>query len=403
MGNKQNGKYLKKRTAAGWKTAFSSVLTIFLILVIAARGNGGNTVSQSANMEVADRFYMNAANAVSDLESSLRTDLLPQDNQAPAVNEDPPAETTAPGNSEKKYWISSSAVKAPKPDRDAFGRTGNPEDLTDVIASASNLLDGQSLYFTPEITLMPDSEIRYYLDDTILAITWKQVIDNTVYTFSEIKIADPSQFRRYLAGGEYGSGKLAVPTELADTVNAVVASSGDYYQFRNAGVIVYNGQVCRVNEGADTCYITQNGDLLFTKIGTSMTMEQAQNFVEENGIQFSVAFGPILVENGEKHQFGYYGLGEVGDTFARAALCQMGELHYLLVNANAEGNYHSYPTMYTFANRIYETGCLMGYALDGGQTAVIVMDGELINRVTFGHQRKISDIIYFATAVPEVD
>ncbi len=272
-----------------------------------------------------------------------------------------------------------------------------------MIDRAATLLNGQSLYFTTDVTLMPDSEVRYYLDETILVITWKQVIDNSVYTFSEVKVADPSQFRRYLAGGEYGSGKLAVPTELADTVNAVVASSGDYYQFRNAGVIVYNGQVCRVNGGADTCYITQNGDLMFTPIGTSMTMDQAQAFVDENNIQFSVAFGPILVDNGEKHQFGYYGLGEVGDQFARAALCQMGELHYMLVNANAEEPYRSYPTMYAFADHIYNTGCHMAYALDGGQTAVIVMDGELINRVTFGHQRKISDIVYFATAVPETD
>lgn len=75
----------------------------------------------------------------------------------------------------------------------------------------------------------------------------------------------------------------------------------------------------------------------------------------------------------------------------------------MLVNANAEEPYRSYPTMYAFADHIYNTGCHMAYALDGGQTVVIVMDGELINRVTFGHQRKISDIVYFATAVPETD
>jgi exopolysaccharide biosynthesis protein len=40
------------------------------------------------------------------------------------------------------------------------------------------------------------------------------------------------------------------------------------------------------------------------------------------------------------------------------------------------------------------------YALDGGQTAVIAMNGKLINRVVHGYQRRISDIIYFATAVP---
>ena len=44
---------------------------------------------------------------------------------------------------------------------------------------------------------------------------------------------------------------------------------------------------------------------------------------------------------------------------------------------------------------------LFAYSLDGGQTATIVMNDELVNRPVYGQQRKISDIIYFATAVPE--
>lgn len=346
-----------------------------LLGIMVHGGTPGKKAATQSSLGVVERFYMNSANAISDAAAGMM-DL------------------------EKKYWISGDAMAAPKPDKTRYGRTEDPGELSGIAGEAAKLLNGQSLYFSPEVTLLEGTEVRYYLDDTILVITWKQPIDNTVYTFSEVKIADASQFRRYLAGGEYGSGKLAIPTEMANSVNAVVASSGDYYQFRNAGVIVYDGAVCRVGSGADTCYVDRNGDLRFTHIGDPVTEETARRYVEENDIQFSLAFGPILVENGEKHAFGAYGLGEVGDQFARAALCQMGELHYLLVNANAEGNQHSYPTMYDFAERICQTGCRDAYALDGGQTAVIVMDGELINQVTHGYQRKISDIIYFATALP---
>ena len=41
------------------------------------------------------------------------------------------------------------------------------------------------------------------------------------------------------------------------------------------------------------------------------------------------------------------------------------------------------------------------YTLDGGQTAVITMNDRRINAVQFGYERMISDIIYFATAVPD--
>ena len=40
------------------------------------------------------------------------------------------------------------------------------------------------------------------------------------------------------------------------------------------------------------------------------------------------------------------------------------------------------------------------YNLDGGQTSEIIMNGEPINHIDFGFERTVSDIIYFATAIP---
>jgi exopolysaccharide biosynthesis protein len=48
-----------------------------------------------------------------------------------------------------------------------------------------------------------------------------------------------------------------------------------------------------------------------------------------------------------------------------------------------------------------QIGAKQAYALDGGQTAALVMNDRLVNRPDYGTQRKISDIIYFATAIPE--
>ena len=46
-------------------------------------------------------------------------------------------------------------------------------------------------------------------------------------------------------------------------------------------------------------------------------------------------------------------------------------------------------------------GITKAFALDGGQTATIIANDKLINRPTYGTQRQISDIIYFATALPD--
>ena len=56
--------------------------------------------------------------------------------------------------------------------------------------------------------------------------------------------------------------------------------------------------------------------------------------------------------------------------------------------------------MSVFAQHVADTGCLQAYALDGGQTATVVMNNEVRNNVNYGSERPISDIIYFATAMP---
>ena len=109
----------------------------------------------------------------------------------------------------------------------------------------------------------------------------------------------------------------------------------------------------------------------------------------------------LVEEDGKMEWNGEYLLGEVDDFFPRAALCQKDKLHYVLAVVNVEDNYKFMPTINRFAMQIDKLGCDKAYTLDGGQTAVIAMNDELINSVHFGYQREISDIIYFATAVPD--
>ena len=316
--------------------------------------------------------------------------------------EEAPTETIPPVR--KVYWIDEDAQVAPEPDQSLFGQTDDPASLQDILDQAAYLLDGQQLYFHTDVELFQNTPVRYYLDDSIFAITWKEVHEGSVYTFSEVKVSHPSQFRRHLAGGEFGSEMQYLTTEMAASVNAVVASSGDFYRFRDFGICVYEGKVRRV-EGtyAETCYIDGNGDMHFTYGGDLLDTPSAQAYVDGKDIRFSLCFGPVLVDEYQVVNHTWYGVGEINEGYARAALCQMGPLHYIVVTANTEGPYQDIPTVATFSKYVSATGCRMAYCLDGGQTAAIVMNDELINRPVYGQQRKISDIIYFATAIPEGD
>ena len=304
---------------------------------------------------------------------------------------------------EKLYWLNDTDQIAPKPDQTKFGTAKDPEELEWLLDAAADLLDGQTTRFSTELEILPGSEIKYYLDDTILCITWKQEFGTAVYTFSEVKIAHPSQFRRFLADGEFGSDKQYYGTDMAAAVNAVTSSNGDFYKNRPYGTVIYNSEVYRVGSTLDVCCIDDQGEMLLVHRGEIQGQEAWERFVEENNVRFSITFGPILVENYQNVATDKYPLGEPDRPYSRAGLGKLGQLHYLLVTAGFDENHQKMPTIPQFAANMASFGCEKAYALDGGQTGTIVLNGQLVNRPDYGTQRTVSDIIYFATAIPEGD
>ena len=304
-------------------------------------------------------------------------------------------------NIEKVYWLKDSDLIAPEPDPAKFGETTDLAQVQAVIDSAADLLDGQKTLFHTGITLYPDTKVTYYLDETILCITWREVVDNAVYTFSEVKIAHPSQFRRFLANGEFGSDKQYYCTEMAASVNAVTASNADFYKHRGYGVVVYNGEVYRSNDKVDTCFIDDQGEMILVPRNQLGSQEAVEAFVKENNIRFSIAFGPIMVLDGKNVVPDSYPVGQINTPYSRACLGDLGDLHYVLVTAGFGKKYQVMSTMRDFADHMAAFGCEKVYALDGGQTGTIVTNDKLINYPDYGVERTVSDIIYFATAVPD--
>ena len=304
---------------------------------------------------------------------------------------------------EKSYWLSDDDLVAPMPDSEKYGRADTAAELAWLLEEAEHLIDGQEMLFNLDTPVWEKGEVNYYYDETILVISWKQIIDGMLFNMSEVKIAHPSQFRRFLAGGEFGSDKQYETSEMAASVNAVMATSGDFYKFRRNGVVVYDEQLQRF-EGSvvDTCFINDDGDLLLSYRKDFASQAEAEAFIEENNVRFSLVFGPILVDDGQVVKSNGYPLGEVTKEYTRAAICQMDLLHYLVVNVTGEpsNGYTKRPTIAQFAEKVAALGVDKAYALDGGQTTVICMNDKLVSNPDFGTQRKISDIIYFATAIP---
>ena len=304
------------------------------------------------------------------------------------------------------FSLPEDALRGSLPQEDRYVFTEDPTEIAALLQrpEAKALIGEEQILWNPDIAFLPGTLIRCYLDESILCLVWQEEEARAVGTFSEIFVSDGSQLRRKISSDAPWSLWFEKTTDFAKEANAVLAVGGDfYYHGRDCGISVYNREIIRFRpDNADTCFITADGDLLFRYLGEETDQAETEAFLRENDILFSLAFGPVLIDNGVDVTPENYLWGEVRDYYARSALGLLGRHHYLTMNINCgKGEYDHLPSLRDAADAMVKRGCWKAYTLDGGQTATTAFHGELINPVQFGWEKKISDVIYFASAIPE--
>ena len=119
----------------------------------------------------------------------------------------------------------------------------------------------------------------------------------------------------------------------------------------------------------------------------------------------SFSFGPGLVVNGQPLDSSYRAMFNGSEErHQRAAIAQVekGKLEYIC--AVSEGDRESKDgglTLHEWSAFLMTLGVENAYNLDGGNSTAIIFHNEKINAIQNNHHRKLSDIIYFASAYQE--
>lgn len=310
----------------------------------------------------------------------------------------------------KIYKLPLDADMGPQTDQTKYVEIddGDTKSIQELISRAKDsvLLDGQDLIFTG------GSKVKYYMDDTLLVICWQEQLDGKLTSLCEVKVQDASQFRRKITKDIYETNEKDTTLHLAYQANAVAAMSADYYKFRDYGISVYKNVLKRFTTTSfspgtfsynyiDSCFVKGNGDLAFFHKGGVTDIEQMQNFISDEEVMFSLAFGPVLIENGEICEDLFnYPIGEPEKHASRAAIAQYDTLHYLYMNVSwNNGTDRPHGDDYKeFAQHLLEKGVKCAYNLDGGQSAEMVFNNEIYNAIDYDAERAVGDCIYFATA-----
>lgn len=240
---------------------------------------------------------------------------------------------------------------------------------------------------------------REYEDPTLHVVIEENRVDGCDYWVARIKIQDASQLRTMSAGG-FDTSMSMKGTALAKRVNAVLAIDGDYYCYTGTGYILRQGEVYLdlLTGERDVLLIDEDGDF---HVVHKPNAGEVSDTVNGKKVINAFYFGPILVENGEVPEVVDGPNMAATERRQRMCLAQTGPLEYMVVCCEAPARGSSGMTLRQFAELVATLDVDIAYNLDGGDSTMLIFDGEKLNDVTSTSTRSICDIIYFASAYEE--
>ena len=237
-----------------------------------------------------------------------------------------------------------------------------------------------------------------YIDEHIQISIETVEEDGVVFYVADVQLSDASYLKTAFANDTFGKNITQTTSEMAAANNANFAINGDYYGFRDTGLVIRNGILYRDFSSASandqSMTIDREGSLCIVSANESTGTE-----LVESGVLQGFTFGPTLVFNGEVRVTNN---AEV-DTKAssnlnpRTAIGQISPLHYIFIVVDGRTDESRGMTLQELAQEFVNRGATVAYNLDGGGSAAMWLNGNIINTPTSGRkvgERKISDILY---------
>ena len=232
-----------------------------------------------------------------------------------------------------------------------------------------------------------------YTDENI-SIKIDTVTENgVVYYVADIQLASANYLKTAFANNTFGKNITASTSATAAANNAIFAINGDFYGFRDTGLIIRNGilyrDVARSSPDNQALILNEDGNLTIVTEGAI----SGTTLIDEGVLQ-SFSFGPVLVQNSKTAAIS---TKVAASANPRTAIGQISPLHYIIVVVDGRSSVSNGMTLSQLAQVFTQRGCSIAYNLDGGGSSTMWFNGTLINHPTDGKtsgERKVSDIIY---------
>lgn len=221
-----------------------------------------------------------------------------------------------------------------------------------------------------------------------ISVTMSTITEGDVtYCVADIYIASIYNLKTAFASDTYGKGFTQTVPVMSKNNNAIVATNGDYYGFREQGIVIRNGMVYRTETWEDVCVLYYNG-VMETYSAAEFDMQTAI----DGGAWQGWSFGPRLLDEEGKAITHY--VSSIDGLHPRCGIGYYEPGHYCLVLIDGRQSGYSVGMDFADMAKLFEDlGCQAAYNLDGGQSAVMTFMGKVYDRPCEGG-RKVSDIVY---------
>lgn len=245
-----------------------------------------------------------------------------------------------------------------------------------------------------------------YRDDTIHVTTEEQVVNGLTCHIVRIKIADPSQMRTCMSRDRYEDRAYVKAETMAEHVNAIAAVNGDFFKYYyDLGYVVRQGvEYRRLCDGTrDVLIIDDLGDFHYVLMATNESLDAflQNDFPKERQVVNSFTFGPVLAIDGQPFTDTITDLFQSRYKMQRVAIVQLDTLEYAIVECDGKSDASYGMSLEQFGAYIVNLfpDCKIAYNLDGGGSTNVIFNNKRIHKNP--DLRKISDILYFASAHAE--
>jgi exopolysaccharide biosynthesis protein len=272
--------------------------------------------------------------------------------------------------------------------------TSTSEATTDAFGSTepTTTAEPKIAYPGTQPTILNQATIigAYHTETLWITIYQLRLYGSDVFV-ADVVVADAKQILSAFAHNDFG-GKNVVQkvSTMAANHQAVFAINSDWASHYTEGFVIRNGQILRSSD-------TYRHAMMLRTDGTVVSFAEESTTVEtlDDDDAWQVwSFGPVLVKEGRSVADNDAWPDRNGVVNPRSAFGFIAPGHYLFVTVDGRTNVSLGVDVEQLANIFLLLGCAEAYNFDGGSSATMWFDGEVVNHPSNGEEREVGDCVF---------